>query len=136
GGGFTERYLRRFKGVKRYMEEMVEEGKEKGYVRRVVKGRGYIGDMRRGNFNVKRFGERRGMNTAMEGSGGDMMKKAVIDMGGKLKEEKVEGNVLLEVEDEVMFEGGEEEMGIVEKIVAEVMENAVEVDVPVKVDFA
>ncbi|WP_260984043.1 DNA polymerase, partial [Bacillus sp. WP8] len=122
-------------GVKRYMEEIVEEGKQKGYVRRVVKGRGYMGDMRRGNFNMKRFGERRGMKRGMEGSGGDIIKKGMIDMGGKLKEEKLQANVLLEVEDELMLEGGKEEIGIVEKIVGEVMENGVEVDVGVKVDF-
>ncbi|MCY7609982.1 DNA polymerase, partial [Bacillus safensis] len=133
---FIERYLTSFKGVKTYMEEIVQEAKQKGYVTTLLKRRRYIPDITSRNFNIKSFAERTAMNTPIQGSAADIIKKAMIDMARKLKEENLQANLLLQVHDELIFEAPKEEIAILEKIVPEVMENALQLDVPLKVDFA
>ncbi|MEW3993014.1 DNA polymerase I [Bacillus altitudinis] len=133
---FIERYLTSFKGVKTYMEDIVQEAKQKGYVTTLLKRRRYIPDITSRNFNVKSFAERTAMNTPIQGSAADIIKKAMIDMARKLKEENLQTNLLLQVHDELIFEAPKEEIAILEKIVPEVMENALQLDVPLKVDFA
>lgn len=133
---FIERYLTSFKGVKTYMEEIVQEAKQKGYVTTLLKRRRYIPDITSRNFNIKSFAERTAMNTPIQGSAADIIKKAMIDMARRLKEENLQTNLLLQVHDELIFEAPKEEIAILEKIVPEVMENALQLDVPLKVDFA
>lgn len=133
---FIERYLTSFKGVKTYMEEIVQEAKQKGYVTTLLKRRRYIPDITSRNFNIKSFAERTAMNTPIQGSAADIIKKAMIDMARRLKEENLQANLLLQVHDELIFEAPKEEIAILEKIVPEVMENALQLDVPLKVDFA
>lgn len=133
---FIERYLTSFKGVKTYMEEIVQEAKQKGYVTTLLKRRRYIPDITSRNFNIKSFAERTAMNTPIQGSAADIIKKAMIDMARRLKEENLQTNLLLQVHDELIFEAPKEEIAILEKIVPEVMENALQLDVPLKVDFS
>lgn len=114
----------------------MQEAKQKGYVTTLLKRRRYIPDITSRNFNVKSFAERTAMNTPIQGSAADIIKKAMIDMARKLKEENLQTNLLLQVHDELIFEAPKEEIAILEKIVPEVMENALQLDVPLKVDFA
>ncbi|MGE6628919.1 DNA polymerase I [Bacillus sp. NPDC077027] len=133
---FIERYLKSFQGVQTYMEDIIQEAKQTGYVTTLLKRRRYIPDITSRNFNVKSFAERTAMNTPIQGSAADIIKKAMIDMAFKLKEEKLQANLLLQVHDELIFEAPKEEIAILEKIVPEVMENALQLDVPLKVDYA
>ena len=114
----------------------MQEAKQKGYVTTLLKRRRYIPDITSRNFNVKSFAERTAMNTPIQGSAADIIKKAMIDMARKLKEENLQANLLLQVHDELIFEAPKEEIAILEKIVPEVMESALQLDVPLKVDFA
>lgn len=76
------------------------------------------------------------MNTPIQGSAADIIKKAMIDMAAKLKEKQLKARLLLQVHDELIFEAPQEEIEILEKLVPEVMEHALALDVPLKVDFS
>ena len=76
------------------------------------------------------------MNTPIQGSAADIIKKAMIDMDARLEVEGLQAKLLLQVHDELIFEVPQEEIEILERIVPEVMENAIELKVPLKVDFS
>ncbi|MFU2201798.1 DNA polymerase I [Bacillus subtilis] len=135
-GAFIDRYLESFQGVKAYMEDSVQEAKQKGYVTTLMHRRRYIPELTSRNFNIRSFAERTAMNTPIQGSAADIIKKAMIDMAAKLKEKKLKARLLLQVHDELIFEAPKEEIEILEKLVPEVMEHALALDVPLKVDFA
>ncbi|MCY7848620.1 DNA polymerase I [Bacillus haynesii] len=131
---FIERYFHSFQGVKEYMEETVQEAKQRGYVTTLLSRRRYIPELTSRNFNLRSFAERTAMNTPIQGSAADIIKKAMIDMAGKLKEKNLQAKLLLQVHDELIFEAPEDEIKVLEKLVPEVMEHALELDVPLKVD--
>ncbi len=135
-GEFIEKYLQTFPGVKDYMEEIVREAKEKGYVETLLHRRRYIPEITSRNYNLRSFAERTAMNTPIQGSAADIIKKAMIDMVHRLEKEGLKTRLLLQVHDELIFEAPAEEVEILKKIVPEVMENAIELKVPLKVDVA
>ena len=135
-GEFIKRYLDSFVGVQEYMEDIVADAREKGYVKTLLQRRRYIPEITSRNFNLRSFAERTAMNTPIQGSAADIIKKAMIDMAERLKEEKLQTKLLLQVHDELIFEAPKDEIAILEKIVPEVMENAVELKVPLKVDYS
>ncbi|WP_026693685.1 DNA polymerase I [Peribacillus kribbensis] len=135
-GQFIERYLDSYPRVKEYMSESILEAKEKGYVSTLLQRRRYIPEITSRNFNIRSFAERTAMNTPIQGSAADIIKKAMINMSERLKEEKLQARLLLQVHDELIFEAPKEELEILMRIVPEEMENAVELDVPLKVDYA
>lgn len=133
---FIERYLESFPGVKTYMDEIVHEAKQKGYVTTILNRRRYLPDITSSNFNLRGFAERTAMNTPIQGSAADIIKKAMIDMAARLDKDQLQAKMLLQVHDELIFEAPPEEIAILEKIVPEVMEHAIELKVPLKVDYA
>lgn len=135
-GKFIERYLESFPGVKDYMEEIVQDAKQKGYVSTLLQRRRYIPEITARNFNVRSFAERTAMNTPIQGSAADIIKKAMIEMAKRLENEKLQAKLLLQVHDELIFEAPRDEIEKLEKIVPEVMEHAVELQVPLKVDYS
>lgn len=135
-GEFIKRYLESFDGVKEYMEEIVQEAKQNGYVKTLLQRRRYIPEITSRNFNVRSFAERTAMNTPIQGSAADIIKKAMIDMAAQLKEKNLKTRLLLQVHDELIFEAPKSEIEILEKLVPQVMEHAVELKVPLKVDYS
>ncbi|MBB6445681.1 DNA polymerase I [Bacillus benzoevorans] len=135
-GNFITRYLESYPKVKDYMEDIVREAKQKGYVTTLLHRRRYLPEITSRNFNLKSFAERTAMNTPIQGSAADIIKKAMIDMAERLKTEGLQTRLLLQVHDELIFEAPPEEIEKLKLIVPEVMENAVELKVPLKVDYA
>jgi DNA polymerase I len=133
---FIENYLASFPGVKGYMDSIIKEAKKQGYVTTILNRRRYLPEINSSNFNLRSFAERTAMNTPIQGSAADIIKKAMIDMDARLKEEGLQTKLLLQVHDELIFEAPQEEIEILERIVPEVMENAIELKVPLKVDFS
>ncbi len=133
---FIEQYLNSFPGVKEYMDETIAKAKQKGYVTTILNRRRYLPDITSSNFNLRSFAERTAMNTPIQGSAADIIKKAMIDMAERLTNEKLQTRMLLQVHDELIFEAPQEEIAILEKIVPEVMESAIKLIVPLKVDYA
>jgi DNA polymerase I len=133
---FIDRYFASYPGVKAYMEEIVQEAKHKGYVSTLMKRRRYLPDITSRNFNKRSFAERTAMNTPIQGSAADIIKKAMIDLDHKLKEVKLKARMLLQVHDELIMEAPKSEIDKLIEIVPAVMENAVNLNVPLKVDYA
>lgn len=132
---FIDRYFESYPGVKQYMEEIVQEAKHKGYVTTLMKRRRYLPEITSRNFNLRSFAERTAMNTPIQGSAADIIKKAMIDLDGKLKEEKLQAKILLQVHDELILEAPKEEIEKLKEIVPEMMEQTVSLNVPLKVDY-
>ena len=135
-GEFINRYLESFPGVQEFMTDIVREAKEKGYVSTLLHRRRYLPEITSRNFNLRSFAERTAMNTPIQGSAADIIKLAMIQMSERLKKEKLQAKLLLQVHDELIFEAPEEEIEILKEIVPEVMEQAIQLDVPLKVDYA
>lgn len=135
-GQFIERYLQSFPGVKNYMEDIVQEAREKGYVSTLLHRRRYIPEVTSRNFNIRGFGERTAMNTPIQGSAADIIKKAMIDMAKRLEKENLQTRLLLQVHDELIFEAPKSEIETLIELVPEVMEQALQLSVPLKVEYA
>jgi len=135
-GQFIERYLDTYPGVKEYMDDIIHSAKQKGYVSTLMQRRRYIPEITARNFNIRSFAERTAMNTPIQGSAADIIKKAMIDMDEALKDMGLKTRLLLQVHDELIFEAPEEELETLKKLVPDVMENALELKVPLKVDYA
>ncbi|MEI2355690.1 DNA polymerase I [Mesobacillus zeae] len=135
-GEFIDRYLKSYPGVKEYMNDIVKDAKQKGFVSTLLHRRRYIPEITSRNFNLRSFAERTAMNTPIQGSAADIIKKAMIEMADRLKTEKMQARLLLQVHDELIFEAPEDEIEKLKEIVPDVMENAVELNVPLKVDYA
>ncbi|WP_394233188.1 DNA polymerase I [Niallia oryzisoli] len=135
-GNFINRYLESYPGVKEYMDEIVKDAKQKGYVSTLMQRRRYLPEITSRNFNLRSFAERTAMNTPIQGSAADIIKKAMLDMAERLQDESLKTRLLLQVHDELIFEAPPEEIEKLKKIVPEVMENAIELKVPLKVDYA
>ncbi|MBO0960114.1 DNA polymerase I [Neobacillus sp. MM2021_6] len=135
-GQFIDRYLNSYPGVKEYMDDIIHSARQKGYVSTLLHRRRYIPEITSRNFNIRSFAERTAMNTPIQGSAADIIKKAMIDMDEALKDKGLRTRLLLQVHDELIFEAPEEEVEILKKLVPDVMENALELKVPLKVDYA
>lgn len=135
-GKFIDKYLESYPGVREYMDEIVKDAKQKGYVSTLLQRRRYLPEITNRNFNIRSFAERTAMNTPIQGSAADIIKKAMIEMALRLEKEGLQTRLLLQVHDELIFEAPKEEIEILKEIVPDVMENAVELKVPLKVDFS
>ncbi len=135
-GKFIDRYLDSYPGVKNYMEEIVADAKQQGYVSTLLHRRRYLPDITSRNFNLRSFAERTAMNTPIQGSAADIIKKAMIEMAKRLEAEELQAKLLLQVHDELIFEAPKDEIEKLKEIVPDVMENAVELSVPLKVDYS
>ncbi|WP_314208829.1 DNA polymerase I [Vagococcus salmoninarum] len=131
---FIDKYFDKYPDIKTYMEEIVREAKDKGYVETLWHRRRYLPDINARNFNIRSFAERTAINTPIQGSAADILKIAMINMSKRLKEEEMEATMLLQVHDELVFEAPKSEIPKLEQVVREVMENAVKLSVPLKAD--
>lgn len=131
---YIDTYFDRFPGVKDFIDSAIREAKDKGHVETLFHRRRYLPDINSRNFNLRSFAERTAMNTPIQGSAADIIKVAMIQMDQRIKKEGLQATMLLQVHDELIFEAPEEELPKLEKLVSEVMENAVELKVPLKVD--
>ncbi|MGO0059738.1 DNA polymerase I [Brevibacillus fluminis] len=131
---FIERYFAVFSGVRKYMEDIVKQAKQDGYVTTLLHRRRYLPDITSSNFNLRSFAERTAMNTPIQGTAADIIKLAMIRMQERLQAEGLQSRMLLQVHDELVFEVPEDELETMRKIVPEVMAAAIKLDVPLQAD--
>ena len=130
---FIEQYFERFAGVRRFLDEQVAHAKEAGYVETLLGRRRYIPELRARAWNVRQFGERVAQNTPIQGTAADLIKVAMI----RVREVVGDGQgarMLLQVHDELVYEVEEGCVADLTAKVVEVMEAALELDVPLRVD--
>lgn len=133
---FIDRYLDSYPGVKEYMDRSIEDARENGYVTTMLHRRRYLPEITSRNFNLRSFAERTAMNTPIQGSAADVIKKAMVNMAEEMDKREMKSRLLLQVHDELIFEVVEEELEEMKKLVPQVMENAIEIAVPLKVDYS
>lgn len=131
---YIDEYLNKYPGVKKYMHDTVEYGREKGYVSTMFNRRRYLPELKSSNFNIRSFGERISMNTPIQGSAADIIKIAMVKVYKKLLENGLKSKLILQVHDELIIETCKEEKEQVAAILKACMENAVELDVPLVVE--
>ena len=131
---YIDQYLEKYSGIKQFMDNIVEEAKEKGYVETLFHRRRYIPELSSNNYMVRQFGARAAMNTPIQGTAADIMKIAMINVFKKLKEEKLDAQIVLQVHDELIIECKIDVKDRVAQLLKENMESAINMIVPLKVE--
>ena len=134
GEEFVARYLERFPAVRAFREQVIERAQEEGYVRTLMGRRRPIPELRSGNPNTRRLGERLAVNTVIQGTAADIIKVAMVRCQGALAESGAETRLVLQIHDELLFEGPPSEMGEATALVRREMCAAYDLDPPLEVD--
>ncbi len=131
---YIDTYFERFPGIKNYMETIVREARDKGFVETLYKRRRELPDINSRNFNVRNFAERTAINSPIQGSAADILKVAMIRLDRALTEAGLATRMLLQVHDEIVLEVPKSELEVVKTMVKEIMESAINLSVPLIVD--
>ena len=132
---FISDYFNNYKGVKEYIDKTIEETKDRGYVTTILHRRRYLPEINSTNGRVRQFAENNAVNTPIQGSAADLIKIAMINIYNRIKEQKIDAKMILQVHDELMFEVHKDKVDGLSEIVKYEMENAIELSVPLKVDL-
>ena len=131
---YIEQYLEKYSEIKKFMDDIVEDAKKKGYVETLYHRRRYIPELNSNNYMVRQFGHRIAMNTPIQGTAADIMKIAMINVFNKLKNMK--SKLILQVHDELLIETSEDEKEIVKDILKTEMENVIKLKVPLVAELS
>lgn len=131
---YIESYFKTCSGVKEFIDQIVKEAHIKGYVTTLFGRRRYLPDINSSNFNQRSFAERTAMNTPIQGTAADIIKKAMIDVYNQLRDNHLRSRILLQVHDELVLEVIDGEVAKVAEIVQQAMERAVQLSVPLTAD--
>ena len=132
---FLNNYLNTYNGIKEYMEKEKEEAYQNGYVTTIMNRRRKIDELKSNNYMIRSSGERIALNTPIQGSAADILKKAMVELYQAMKEENLKSKILIQVHDELVFNVYDDEIEIMKKLVKEKMEKVVKLSVPLKVDI-
>ncbi|NME82368.1 DNA polymerase I [Clostridium sp. SM-530-WT-3G] len=128
-------YFERYPKIKGYLEDVVNEAKDKGYVLTILNRRRFIPEIKSSNKIVKALGERLAMNAPIQGSAADIIKLAMVNVYNKLKEKNLKSELILQVHDELILNVKKDEFDTVKELVISEMENAIKLSVALDVDF-
>ncbi len=133
---YIESYLEKYHGVRNYMESIKEQAKKDGYVKTMLNRIRYIPELKSPNYNIRQFGERVALNTPIQGTAADIIKLAMVRVDNRLISEGLKSKLILQVHDELIVEAHKDEVDKVKQILSEEMQNAMELNVPLKVDMS
>ncbi|RMD58726.1 MAG: DNA polymerase I [Nitrospirae bacterium] len=133
---YIDRFLSTREGVRYYIESIKREASEKGYVKTLFGRRRPIPEINHPNANIRQQGERLAINTPIQGSAADIIKKAMLNIADRIRREGMESRMLLQVHDELLLEVPHKEVDIAKSMLKEEMEGAVQLLVPLKVDIS
>lgn len=131
---FLDNYLETFPGIKNYMDKVIKDAYEKGYVKTIMNRKRKIDELYNTNHMIKVQGERMALNTPVQGSSADILKKAMIDIYNEFNRLNLKSKMILQVHDELIFNVKNDELEKVKEIVINFMENAYKLNVPLEVD--
>lgn len=129
-----DQYFNQYHGIKQYMSKAVESAKEKGYVETILKRRRYLRDINSANMTVRGFAERNAINAPIQGSAADMIKVAMINIQNDIKEQGLQGKMIMQVHDELVFDVPKNEVESFKNIILERMKTAIPMRVPIEVE--
>ena len=133
---YIEQYLEKYKGIKHFMDNIIEIARKQGYVETLFKRKREIPELKSTNYMVRQFGNRVAMNTPIQGTAADIMKLAMIRVYELLKKEKMKSKMILQVHDELLIETVPEEKDRVYQILKDCMENVIHLEVPLKIEIS
>ena len=133
---YISEYLSKYKGIQNFMEDIVLSAQNKGYVETLFHRRRYIPELNSKNYMVRQFGKRIALNTPIQGTAADIMKIAMINVYRRLKEEKLNAKLILQVHDELLIEVSYNEKEKAKELLKEEMENAFKMDIPLLVELS
>lgn len=132
---FINQYFATYPGIKNYMDEVVAKAHIDGYVKTIMNRKRVIDELHNKNYMIRSMGERMALNTPIQGSSADILKKAMIEIDQRLESLHLKSKMLLQIHDELVFNVYEDEMDTVKQLVKEIMENTVSLTVPLTVDI-
>ncbi len=132
---YITKYFERYRGVKKYIEEIIEEAKEKGYVITLLKRRRYIPEINHPDPRLSNFAKRVAINTPIQGTSADIIKVAMLEISERIKKERLKTKMTIQIHDELLFEVPEDEVKEVSRLAKEIMEGSIELEVPIRVDI-
>ena len=135
GKAFLDNYLNTYPGIKEYMNIVKKEAYEKGYAETLMNRKRKIPELESKNFMVRNMGERMALNTPIQGTAADILKKAMVEIFETFNTRNLKSKMLIQVHDELIFNVYNEELEEVKKIVKDIMENTYKLSVPLKVDI-
>ncbi len=130
-----DRYFERYSGVQRFIGEAVQKARELGYAETLLGRRRAIPELRSKNFSIRQLGERLAINTPIQGTAADLIKKAMVDINTVFEKANSGVRMLLQVHDELLFEVAHDKKASVESIVRRAMEEVHPLNVPLKVEI-
>lgn len=132
---FIDSYFRLYTGVQKFMEEIVLQARENGYVTTLLGRRRNVTDINVKDRTRREFAERMAINTPIQGTAADIIKLAMIECERVIKKNSLSARMLLQIHDELVFELPEQELAKTKPIIKAAMENALKLDVPLVVNF-
>ena len=133
-GKFIRAYFVKYPGVRKYLDSTKEQARRQGFVQTLLGRRRYIPDINSPNRQMREAAERMAINMPVQGTSADIIKVAMINLYREMEKQKLKSKMLLQVHDELVFEVPDEEMATMRQLVPEVMDSAVKLTVPLKVD--
>ena len=132
---FINKYFETYPGVKDYMDKEIDEAKRNGYVKTIMNRKRVIEELKSSNYMVRSMGERMALNTPVQGSASDILKKAMVEINNIFEQENIKSKMLLQVHDELIFNVYNDEIEKVKDIVYNTMTKVFELKVPLDVDI-
>ncbi len=132
---FIDEYLKTYPGIKEYMDNTIKNAYECGYAKTLFNRKRNIDELKNTNYMIRQSGERMALNTPIQGTSADIIKKAMVLIHQKFKENNLKSKLIIQVHDELVFDCLKEEQKIVTKIMKDVMENVIKLKVPLKIDI-
>ena len=130
---FIEKYLSTYNGISSFMNETISFCEENGYVETLFRRRREIPEIHNKSYQIREFAKRASMNAPIQGTAADIMKLAMIDIHQKLVDQKFKAKMIVQVHDELVFDCPKDELEDLKTLVVDAMENAVKLEVPLKV---
>ena len=131
---YIDKYLEMYPGVKQYMNNVVNQAKQTTYVRTLFNRKRVIEELKNTNYIIRKSGERIALNTPLQGTGADIIKKAMIEIDKELIKRDLKSKMLIQVHDELVFTVPKSELNIMKELVTNIMENTYTLLVPLKVE--
>lgn len=132
---FIDNYLKTYPGISEYMEEEKKKAYEFGYVTTLMNRRRVIEELKNKNYMIRSSGERMALNTPIQGTAADILKKAMVEIYEEFNKRGLKSKMLIQVHDELVFNVLNDELDEVSSIVKNIMENTMALSVPLKVDI-
>ena len=133
--GFIENYLNTYPGIKEYMDKTIKDAHELGYVKTLFNRIRIIPELQNKNYMIRQAGERMALNTPIQGTSADIIKKAMVEVQNKIKEKNLKSKMILQIHDELVIDTKKDELEEIKDILKTTMENTYKLNVPLKVDI-